>query len=254
MGAAKLSASRSYLQRDLKLLWGLAAGRCSKCKREVAAEATAEDRAAVLGDIAHIAAHGDDGPRVEPSLSADERRRYANLILLCGACHPLVDKQPNTYTIADLRQWKREHEAWVRQRLSEEMPNVSFTELEVVANGILRTPMAPTEVFVLTAPIEKLRKNKLSDAVHLQVHQGMMKSKEVGEFLAQMGQLDPDFPERLRAGFVREYQRLVESEVLGDALFEGLRSFATGDGTFRHQAASLAVIVYFFETCDLFER
>jgi len=62
---------RTYPLPDVKLLFGLAAGRCCEpsCFVEVLANATGFDEAAVIGEIAHIEAHSDTGPRANPSLT-----------------------------------------------------------------------------------------------------------------------------------------------------------------------------------------
>src|SRR5579883_1407988 len=51
--------------RDLIVLWGRAAGRCShpECKMPLVAEATEESEAAGVGQAAHIVAPGSRGPR-----------------------------------------------------------------------------------------------------------------------------------------------------------------------------------------------
>lgn len=98
---AKKTDTRSYFDKDLKLLWGLAAARCAckKCRVECVAEGTAKDRAAIFGKIAHIVAHSDTGPRADPSYPKKLRDKYENLILLCGNHHDIVDVQENTYTV-----------------------------------------------------------------------------------------------------------------------------------------------------------
>ena len=73
--------TRNYLEKDLKLLWGLAAGRCAfpNCRIECAVGATDKDGPATLGRIAHIIVHKNDGPRGDPQFPEDERDRYDNL-------------------------------------------------------------------------------------------------------------------------------------------------------------------------------
>jgi hypothetical protein len=100
--------------RDLIVLWGKAAGRCShpECKKELVAEANGEDEAAAVGEAAHIVAAADDGPRG----SAWEPPRihgYENLILLCAHHHSVIDRQAKSHSVETLRAWKTEHEAWV---------------------------------------------------------------------------------------------------------------------------------------------
>lgn len=112
---------RSYNDRDLKLLWGRAAGRCAlpECRVELFAEATDYDPIVVIGEIAHVAAAGQAGPRVVPTMSVKERNAYGNLILLCRNCHGRIDGQPGFNTIEKLKDIKQAHEAWVRASLPE---------------------------------------------------------------------------------------------------------------------------------------
>ncbi|MDD2629954.1 MAG: hypothetical protein PHV61_07330 [Limnochordia bacterium] len=57
--------------------------------------------------------------------------------------HRKVDKQPNIYTAADLRQWEYDLERWVERSLAAEMNEVSFTELESVCT-FLTSPHGAT--------------------------------------------------------------------------------------------------------------
>lgn len=113
--------SRHYSDRTLKLLWGRAGGRCvmPECRVELFAEATAYDPIVVIGEIAHVAAAADGGPRAASGLATADRNAYENLILLCQNCHGRVDGQPGFYTVARLNDIKQAHEAWVRASLPE---------------------------------------------------------------------------------------------------------------------------------------
>lgn len=251
------SGGRSYADRDLKLLWGLAAAHCSKpdCRRPVVAQASAKDPEAVLGEIAHIVAFADDGPRGDSSYPAAQRNKYENLILLCPTDHALVDKQDSTYSISDLRDWKKRHEAWVVDRLKEAVPQVGFAELEVVTRALVAAAALPATDFAVLDPTEKMLRNSLTSRVRFELTLGLSKAHEVEDFVVHVGHFDPDFPERLKSGFVAEYRRLVEVGVGGDSLFSALTSFAaSGHGEFRFQAAGLIVLAYLFEKCEVFER
>jgi hypothetical protein len=105
------------LPRDQKLLAQKSGNRCSfqGCGGLLTADATAVDRVAELGEIAHIIARSPHGPRGDSTLSREERDGEANLILLCTRHHPEVDSQRHTYTPERLRGMKEEHEAKVRQ-------------------------------------------------------------------------------------------------------------------------------------------
>lgn len=64
----------------------------------------------LVADVCHIEAEKPRGARFNKKLSAEERRDARNLILLCGTCHKLVDREPEKYTVAVLTKWKRDRE------------------------------------------------------------------------------------------------------------------------------------------------
>src|SRR6266511_590655 len=103
----------SISERDLKLLWWLAAGRCSKpgCPEECIKFLRAGEPT-ILGEMAHVIARKPGGPRGKPGSGEDS---YDNLILLCPSHHAEIDKAPQgVYTIDTLLEWKRAHESRVR--------------------------------------------------------------------------------------------------------------------------------------------
>lgn len=106
-------------QKDIKLLWGRAASRCSKCKANLAYDEKARSGAMVVGEQAHIVAESEDGPRGKSSLTTDERDEYANLILLCPTCHTVVDNAELDFPVERLHQIKTRHELWVSESLAE---------------------------------------------------------------------------------------------------------------------------------------
>ena len=115
------SSSRSYNDRTLKILWGRAAGRCAipSCRVELIASSTEYDPMVIIGDIAHIEAASDGGPRSNPGTASKSRDQYDNLILLCKNCHARLDGQKLSNTVESIRQIKENHEAWVRACLPE---------------------------------------------------------------------------------------------------------------------------------------
>lgn len=248
---------RSYSDKALKILWGLAAGRCAfpDCRQLCVAEPTDYDPAATIGIVAHIEGFSDSGPRANLNLTVKQRNRYENLILLCGTHHDLVDVQENTYKIVDLRTWKIEHETWVRSRLAVEMPEVTFAELEVVTQGILNSHSAPSDDFIVIDPREKMKQNGLTEKIEFLLTMGVGKAGEVEHFVSHVSVLDSKFPERLKTGFVHQYRQLRDEGFYGDSLFEGLREFAcTTQEDFKRQAAGLAILAYLFQTCEVFEH
>ncbi len=61
-----------------------------------------------VGVGAHITAAAPGGPRYDATLSADERRSESNAMWLCNSCGRLIDNDTSTYTVVQLRQWKRD--------------------------------------------------------------------------------------------------------------------------------------------------
>ena len=242
---------------EIKKLYGRSGNRCAfdSCRRELVLEATEADATKQIGERAHIVAHSDDGPRGDASFPTDQLDTYENSILLCPACHAQVDAQPNTYTVEKLRAIKANHERWVKSTLVSAMPSVGFPELEVVAKAIASPPDMPTEDFTVTAPTEKMAKNHLTSDVGQLITMGMVRSQEVSGYLQNMSTFDPDFPERLKSGFLSKYHGFREQGLEDDALFEAMREFAGGGShDFKRQAAGLAVLVYLFESCEVFEK
>jgi len=251
------SEPRKYPISQVKMLYGLAAGRCAfpNCRKEVVLDLDPIDGRKQIGKIAHIVAHSDGGPRGDSTYSRDKLDTYDNWVLLCPTCHDTVDALTNAHTVASLRSLKTNHEQWVSQKLTVEITNVGFAELEIVTKAIAQTSTAANKDLTLTAPTEKIRKNGLTERSQLLITMGLSKAREVRHFVEHFAQIDPDFPERLRAGFAAEYARLKTEGFSGDMLFEELRSFAGGPGQdFVRQASGLVVLTYLFECCEIFEK
>lgn len=247
---------RSYEDKEIKLLWGFAAARCAfpDCLTVCVVEATENDRPATVGDNAHIVASSDTGPRSDPGFPVELREKYENLILLCATHHRQVDQQENTFTVEDLRSWKTNHERHISEALSAAMADVRFVELEMISKTLLSSPLDPTASFSVTPPHLKMRKNGLTEQTTYLFTTGLVNASLVGDFVQSFAATNPTFPEELKSGFLAEYTRLREDGYEGDHLFEGLRQFAAGGSSdFKRQAAGLAVLVYLFEKCEVFE-
>src|SRR5205085_1091105 len=70
-----------------------------------------------------------NGPRFRP-MSIKEVDSYANLLLLCPSDHKIVDEQITYYTEQRLQAIKREHEEWVKDRISPAIPAIKFRDPE----------------------------------------------------------------------------------------------------------------------------
>jgi len=108
--------------RTTKMLWGRAGNRCAVCRAELVIDPSeTDDDESIVGDMAHIVARKEGFTRGDAdSVDAKARDNYGNLILLCKIHHKQIDNQPTEFTVEKLKHIKAEHEAWVRERLSEE--------------------------------------------------------------------------------------------------------------------------------------
>lgn len=101
--------------KDIQLLWGRVANRCSFPSCRIELSPVGDEN--TLGEMAHIVAKKQGGPRGDNKLPEEKRDNYSNLILLCPTHHTLIDKNANKWTVNALRKMKREHEDWVSSQL-----------------------------------------------------------------------------------------------------------------------------------------
>lgn len=105
-------------QKDIKLLWGRAANRCSICREQLSDQAKEDNSDFLIGEQSHIVAKTKSGPRGDSRLTMEERDTYTNLILLCPTHHRKIDKNPIDYPVEELYKIKTKHELWVQESLS----------------------------------------------------------------------------------------------------------------------------------------
>jgi len=102
--------------KELKKLWGLAAGKCSHPECEIDCIMFLDsDNPTVIGEMAHIIAEKPDGPR---GVEIGGENVYENLILLCPTHHTIIDKAPkDKFPVELLLSWKSDHENKIKELL-----------------------------------------------------------------------------------------------------------------------------------------
>ncbi|MBL1213730.1 MAG: HNH endonuclease [Ignavibacteriae bacterium] len=118
-------------EKDIKKLWGRAAGRCSKpgCEEECVKFLDASDPT-IVGEMAHIIAKKPDGPR---GIASGGEDTYDNLILLCPTHHTEIDKAlEGVFTIQELNRWKSQHE----QNVTNSFKSPKYSSKEEMAKAI----------------------------------------------------------------------------------------------------------------------
>ncbi|GIL41222.1 hypothetical protein [Roseiterribacter gracilis] len=251
-------SKRGYSQRTLKVLWGLSGNRCAhpECEQCLVADATEGSEQLVVGEIAHIYAISEDGPRGKAGLTEAELNHASNLIILCPTHHTIVDGQHGTYPAETLLSWKVRHERKFGDALSISIASIGFAELEVAAKALMGTKVdVPSGGLANIPPTDKIEKNALGPTSALMLTMGAAKSHEVAALFIRMAQLDPNFPDRLRAGFTDRYKKARDAGALGDELFIDLLQWACG-GSDDHgrQASGLCILSHLFILCDVFEK
>ncbi len=136
------------------------------------------------------------------------------------------------------------------------MTEINFEDLDIAATSILQMPINQEELdFKLIPPTEKMSKNDLSQSTQYLIILGLMKSKDVHKYVEHRACLIPDYPDRLKAGFVNRYNQLKQKGLEGDILFNELHSLVSKNNEdFSVKTARLAVLCYFFERCEIFEK
>src|ERR1041385_8111470 len=76
----------------------------------------------ILGQIAHIIAKKHTGPRGDPRFPRSKLDLPSNLMLLCAHHHALVDTDSASFSVADLRKIKRDHESQIAEALKSARP------------------------------------------------------------------------------------------------------------------------------------
>ena len=112
----------------------------------------------------------------------------------------------------------------------------------------------PLAVDVRPVPAAKLQYNQLSDAAGVLLKAGMTRADIVKKYLR--GLADQTRYDRVAATFRLRYEELKAEGCTPDDTFTGLQKFIAGDSvpSPSHQAATLAVLAFFFEACEIFER
>ena len=112
----------------------------------------------------------------------------------------------------------------------------------------------PLEADVRPVPAAKLQFNQLSGAAAILLTAGMTRAEIVKKYLR--GLADQTRYDRVAAAFRKRYSELKAQGLPPDDIFVGLQKFVAGDDvpSPTHQAATLAVLAFFFEACEIFER
>lgn len=208
------------------------------------------------GEAAHIKGEKPAAARYDPAMTDEERNGVDNLIYMCGDHHTVIDKVEMDWPVEKLVALKADHETKVRTIIEEGFVSVAFPELLAAVAWVSSEAPAPLSGdFGLVPPEEKILKNQLSNGSRHIIAAGLSSRRTVSQFVEAEAQLDPDFPERLKSGFLARYYEFRSKGYTGDILFELMCGFSQrGAKNQAERTAGIAILVYLFEICDVFEK
>lgn len=204
----------------------------------------------------------------------DLEERMLEIVTLLGQCEQKLTYEEDPQTIGKLNNQitelkKRKNECQSdlnsldqgqgqQRNLALTMANITFEDMNFVISAFLRQRLVTVDGqdnFRPTDPERKMSKNGLTSNVRLLLDMGLAKANEVRHLIENNAKINfPDVPERLKAALASEYLKLMEEGIRSDDLFVRLHEFSScHNSDIRWQAAGLAILCYFFETCDVFE-
>lgn len=242
----------SVKEKDKIIVYGRCGNRCAfpGCNQIIIDKEKSKNYYKV-GNLAHIKGNKLGSKRYDSTQTDEERNSSDNLILLCATHHKIIDDQDDIYTVEKLEEIKIKHEKRVISEIKKSINLITFNELEIIIKYILLTDLIESDMSV-THLKDKIEKNDLSTKTQDLIKIGLSKTRFVKQYIDR--NLDPEFGERLKIGFVKQYNDL-KGIYEGDALFDLLLDFACGKSSkFKEMAAGLSVLCYFFENCDVLKK
>ena len=238
---------------SVKILWAKSGNCCAMCNNPVVERQT--DTLIPVGEMAHIKGHKPNSARYDDGQSDIERHSYNNLVLLCPACHTIIDKSVAKYSVDYLHEIKSLHEERIERAIKRSLPTITFRELEETLRHIIDNPPLKydSEDFGLIPIKDKVHKNSLSPQTEQMLKMGMASVSLIDDFLNKNA--SEDYPEKLRIFFVKKYKNLRRDTDNGDAIFYSLVQAASSDSSDpRHMAAAYGIVAYYFQLCEVFEK
>ncbi len=120
MEVKEIKEKTRYIQADTeRMLWAVSAGicECRGCPRKLYTHHVTKENVN-LAQKAHIYAFSEGGKRFSRLISRDRINDIDNLMLVCDACHKLIDSGNTDYSAEKLIEMKKEHEERVARLVS----------------------------------------------------------------------------------------------------------------------------------------
>jgi len=135
-------------------------------------------------------------------------------------------------------------------------PDTTAAEIKVLLTFLTARPLAHDSTeFDLTEIAQKLAKNNLTDSVRAMVMPAVPVARLLHNYLNRHP--DPDYSTRAAQALAEEYRRLVaDGPTDTDRLFWQIVLYVASNDLADPKRfwASLGIVTYYFELCDIFER
>ncbi|WP_170346904.1 ABC-three component system protein [Ruegeria atlantica] len=128
---------------------------------------------------------------------------------------------------------------------------IELADLQPVIDVLQRRDPDPAEPLPAPPSAKKLEKNELSVEAADLLRLGRRKVRLVETYFEKAGPVE--IGEKIAEAFRDHYAKLKAMQLDADQMFSYLQKFAGVSGEPKRQAAAMAVMAYFFDSCDIFE-
>ncbi|WGS50125.1 hypothetical protein LFL96_01030 [Paraburkholderia sp. D15] len=248
-----------FSARDKMTLCMRAGTHCSNptCRKPTTGPTTDRRKVNNIGQAAHItaAAPGPGAARYDSSMTAAERSDIDNGIWLCQNCATMIDRDAERYTVAMLKEWKRQAEE-AADREHGQTP-IAAAEVALMRAAIFKAPLGRS-VATAVAEMARLAERELEQAdprFAVQVNavgnttQIVFRAKEPVQFSAKVASThQTEFQTRMRALIEHGVRVEMDASIMrleGSALLDMMPQ---GEGTItfdthaRHKAAQKVLL------------
>ena len=147
-------------------------------------------------------------------------------------------------------EWKLQRE----QLISDAMKHIDHTDFEDIITWLVNSDVLETDSMRVIPPNEKIARNDLSSSTERIIRLAMPQMNEVRLYINTVATTRTGYADLLVGSLLKEYGRLRLSGENNDDIFNELARFACGNSRNATKLmAGWAVVVFFFERCDLFE-
>lgn len=207
----------------------------------------------IITEFAHIIAYSPDGPRGNPDISMKQLNSLDNFIIVCRNCHKIIDSNPDDFPIVELIKIKKLHEKIMGNRFTKEVTELTFNELEEVLKHLDLNKKSVSSDFKSLKINDKINKNEFSEIVSDIILKSYSQIEIVTKYLKDHAIID--LGDRIRDRFVTEYNQITTKSQNSDDVFFELWAFACyNSSTESFRKAGIALLVYFFESCEVFKK